>query len=53
MLGGSLVTTAWHVLRLWMEGRPLDAEGSCKYIEQAVTDSQQGVVFQLGGWAWS
>jgi hypothetical protein len=27
-------------------------EGSCEYIEKAVPGSQQGVVFQLGGWAW-
>jgi len=33
MLGGSLVTTAWRVLRLRMEGRPPDTEGSCEYIE--------------------
>jgi len=32
MLGGSLVNTAWHVLRLQMEGSPLVTEGSCKYI---------------------
>jgi hypothetical protein len=25
--------------------------GSCEYIEQAVADSRQGVVLQLGGWA--
>jgi hypothetical protein len=45
------VTTAWRVLRLRMEERPPDMEGSCEYIEQAVADSRQGVVFQLGGWA--
>jgi hypothetical protein len=33
MLGGSLVTTAWHVLRLRMEGRPPDTEVSCECIE--------------------
>jgi hypothetical protein len=33
MLGGSLVTTAWRVLRLRMEGSPPVAEGSCEYIE--------------------
>jgi len=27
-------------------------EGSCKYVEEAVVDSQQGMVLQLGGWAW-
>jgi len=44
MLGGSLVTTAWRVRRLQMEGRPPDTEGSCEYIELAVADSRQGVV---------
>jgi hypothetical protein len=29
----SVFTTAWRVLRLRMEGRPPDTEGSCKYIE--------------------
>jgi len=33
MLGGSLVTMAWRVLRLWMEGSPPGMEGSCEYIE--------------------
>jgi hypothetical protein len=33
MLGGSLVTMAWHILMLQMEGNPLVTEGSCKYIE--------------------
>jgi hypothetical protein len=42
------VTTAWRVLGLRMEERPPDMEGSCEY---AVTDSRQGVVLQLGGWA--
>jgi hypothetical protein len=32
MLGGSLVTTAWRVLGLRMEGSP-GTEGSCEYIE--------------------
>jgi hypothetical protein len=52
MLGGSLVTTAWRVLRLRMEGSPAGTEGSCEYIEYAVADSRQGVVLQLGGWVW-
>ena len=42
------VTTAWRVLRLQMEERPPNMEGSCEY---AVADSRQGVVLQLGGWA--
>jgi hypothetical protein len=33
MLGGSLVTTAWRVLRLRMEGSPPGTEGSCEHIE--------------------
>jgi hypothetical protein len=49
MLVGSLVTTAWRVLRLRMEIRPLDTEGSWDYIEQAVADSRQWVVLQRGG----
>jgi hypothetical protein len=51
MLGGSLVTMAWRVLRLRVEGRPPDTEGSCKYIEYADADSRQGMVLQIGGWA--
>jgi hypothetical protein len=35
-----------------MEETPSSLEGSCEYIEQAVADSRQGVVLQLGGWAW-
>jgi hypothetical protein len=31
--GSSAVTTAWRVLRLRMEERPADMEGSCEYIE--------------------
>jgi hypothetical protein len=27
-------------------------EGSCEYIEYAVTDSGKEVVLQLGSWAW-
>jgi hypothetical protein len=27
------VTTAWRVLRLWMEERPPVMEGSCEYFE--------------------
>jgi hypothetical protein len=45
------VTTAWRVLRLRMEERPPVMEGNCKDIEEAVADSRQGVVLQLGGWA--
>ena len=30
-------------------GTASNMEGSCEYIEQAVADSRQGVVFQLGG----
>jgi hypothetical protein len=33
MLGGSLVTTAWRVVTLRMEGSPPGTEGSCEYIE--------------------
>jgi hypothetical protein len=51
MLCGSIVTTVWCVLWLQMEGSLPDKEGSCEYIEEAVTDSRQGVNFQLGCWA--
>jgi hypothetical protein len=33
MLGESLVTTAWRVVRIRMEGSPPGTEGSCEYIE--------------------
>jgi hypothetical protein len=33
MLGGSLVTTAWRVLRSRMEETPPVLEGSCEYVE--------------------
>jgi len=33
MLGGSIVATVWHVLRLQMEGSPPGTEGSCEYNE--------------------
>jgi hypothetical protein len=49
---GSLVTTAWRVLRFRMEGRPPDTEGSCEYTERAVADSRQGVALRFCGWAW-
>jgi hypothetical protein len=52
MLGGYLVTTACRALKLRMEGSPSDTEGTCKYIEQPVVDSRQGVVLQLGCWVW-
>jgi hypothetical protein len=45
------VTTACHVLRLRMDERPPDMEGSYEYIEYAVADRQHRVVLQLGGWA--
>jgi hypothetical protein len=32
--------------------RPPDMVGSCEYIEEAVADSRQGVVLQLGSSAW-
>jgi hypothetical protein len=44
------VTTAWRVLRLWMEERPADMEGSCEHIEQADVDSRQGVVLLRECW---
>jgi hypothetical protein len=32
--------------------RPPDMEDTYEYTEQAVADSRQGVVLQVGGWAW-
>jgi hypothetical protein len=26
--------------------------GSCEYLEEAVAESGEGVIHQLGGWAW-
>jgi hypothetical protein len=52
MLGESLVTTAWCVLQLKMEGQAPAVEDSCKYIEYAAVDKRQGLVLQLAGWAW-
>jgi hypothetical protein len=48
MLSGSLVTTTWRVLRLRMDETAC-RYGSFEYIKQAVADSRQGVVLQLGG----
>jgi hypothetical protein len=31
-------------------GTASNMEGTCEYIEEAVADSRQGVVLQLGGW---
>jgi len=42
MLGGSFVTMAWHVFRLWMDG-------SCNYIKYATANIQQGAALQRGG----
>jgi hypothetical protein len=36
---------------LRMEELASSMKGSCEYIEKAVADSRQGVVYQLGGWA--
>jgi hypothetical protein len=46
---GPLVTMAWRVLRLRMEGRPPDTEDGYEYIQEAAADSRQGVILQLGG----
>jgi hypothetical protein len=44
------VTMACRVLRLGMEERPSDMDGSCEYTEYAVADSRQWVILQIGGW---
>jgi hypothetical protein len=41
MLGGSLVTTAWRVLKLRMEGSPPVTEGSCEYIDSSYEELEQ------------
>jgi hypothetical protein len=46
------VTTAWCVLGLRMQERPPAMEGSCEYNEKVAVDKRQGVVLQLGKWAW-
>jgi hypothetical protein len=51
-LGGVPVPTAWPVFGLRMEERPPAMEVSCECIEYAAADRQQGMVLQLGGWAW-
>jgi hypothetical protein len=33
-----------------MEGRPPDTKGNCKYMEQEVADSRQGVILHVGSW---
>jgi hypothetical protein len=44
---GSLVTTAWRVLRLRIE----DTAARYEYTEYAVANSRQGVTLQRGGLA--
>ena len=34
-------------------GTASNMDGSCEYIEEAVSDSRKGVILQLGGWAKS
>jgi hypothetical protein len=47
------ITTAFGVVSLRIEERPLDVDGGCEYIEQAVAHSRQGLVLQLGDFtAW-
>jgi hypothetical protein len=51
LLSAPFVTTAWRTLKLLMERKITDIEGNCKCIEQAVADSRQWVILQLGDWA--
>jgi hypothetical protein len=51
LISGSLSPT--RVLRLWVEERSPDMEGSCVYIKQAAAYSRQGVILQLGSWTRS
>jgi hypothetical protein len=48
-LGGSLVTMAWRVLRLRIEGSPPVTEGSCEYIQL----SSRGQPTRGGPPAWA
>jgi hypothetical protein len=48
----TFVTTARRVLGLQLEGHPPALKGNCKYTEQAALGKSQGMVLQLGGWAW-
>jgi hypothetical protein len=47
-LGGSLVTTAWRMLRLWMKVWRSAMEGSCKYIEKAAAGQMTRGASSLG-----
>jgi hypothetical protein len=44
---GFRVSIARGVVRLWMEERPPDMEGSCEYLNRQSPDSRQVVTLQL------
>jgi hypothetical protein len=41
-LGGSLVTTSWHVLMLWMEETASKWEGSCEALKKQLWTADKG-----------
>jgi hypothetical protein len=45
------VNTAWRVLRLKMEERPLIWSAAANILNKTGADSGRGVVLQLRGWA--
>jgi hypothetical protein len=52
MLGGSPCHHGMARPRV-TDGRDgLQLEVSCEHIEYAAADKRQGVILQLGGWAW-
>jgi hypothetical protein len=48
MLGGSLVTTEWRVLRLRMEGSPPGTEGSWNILNKQSRTADKGWSSSLG-----
>jgi hypothetical protein len=51
MLCGSLSPRQSAFAGRYWRWWPIDMESSCEYIDQAVADRRQGVVFHIWGWA--
>jgi len=47
-LGGSLATMAWHVLRLWIEGRPPDMGVAVNILNKQSQRADKGRSSSLG-----